>query len=377
MADWGVAGVVGVAGRLAREVVRLGQDRLGRSAIPQRVEDLDAPFMSAVLGRPVTAVEVLDRTDGTTDRVRLALQGEDVPPSVFVKMAPAATVTRLFADLADLGADEVRFYRDLRPGLAIEAPRAHAIGFDPRTKRFVVVLEDLTARGATFGDVLATQASDEVGRVLDVLASLHGQLWQTERLGGGGDLSWIRANSTDPVMPAVTLAVRRLGRRLADRDPALVARGGARILERYSAVARVLDAGPHTVLHGDPHPGNCYVVDGRTGLLDWQVVRRGVALRDVAYSMVLALEPEVRARHEHDLLDRYRDSLAAAGGPQLSASPTWATYRRMVAYPYVATTFTAGLGGLQDDEVGLAGLRRSVAAVEDLDTAAALDSVLS
>ena len=47
----------------------------------------------------------------------------------------------------------------------------------------------------------------------------------------------------------------------------------------------------------------------------------------------------------------------------------------MAAYPYVATTFTAGLGGLQDDEVGLAGLRRSVAAVDDLDTAVALDSV--
>jgi hypothetical protein len=106
------------------------------------------------------------------------------------------------------------------------------------------------------------------------------------------------------------------------------------------------------------------------------VVRRGNPLRDVGYFLVLALEPAARRRHERPLLDRYREALAAAGGPSWSAEETWATYRKMAAYPYVASTFTAGLGGLQDDAVGLEGLRRAVAAVDDLDTASALDCLV-
>ncbi len=140
-------------------------------------------------------------------------------------------------------------------------------------------------------------------------------------------------------------------------------------------MARELDAGPHTVLHGDPHPGNCYFVDGRAGLLDWQVIRRGHPLRDVTYFLILALAPEVRRDQERQLLDRYRDALAAAGGPILTADEAWAAHRKMAAYPYVATTFTAGLGGLQAEEVGREGLRRAVAAVTDLGTVGALASL--
>lgn len=40
----------------------------------------------------------------------------------------------------------------------------------------------------------------------------------------------------------------------------------------------------------------------------------------------------------------------------------------MAAYVYVSTTFTSGLGGLQGEEIADTGLRRAVAAVEDLET---------
>lgn len=51
----------------------------------------------------------------------------------------------------------------------------------------------------------------------------------------------------------------------------------------------------------------------------------------------------------------------------------WAGYRRQVAYAYVSTVFTVGLGGLQRPEVATVGLRRALEAVTDLETAAALD----
>lgn len=365
--------------RFGQEVVRLGRDRLApRGAFPHDIDVLDAPYLRRVMGAPVDRVEVLTTTDGTTDRALLGLEGVGVPPSVFVKMAPTAAVTRLFVNLSDLGADEIGFYRDVRPTLDLEAPQALGAAVDPTSKRFVLVLEDLAAQGATFGEVLAEIELPSVEAVLDTMAVLHGSCWRTSRLddrAGAGSLGWVRANSGDPMLPLVTAAVRSMGKRLARRDAALAPLGAREILRRYPAVARELDAGPHTLLHGDPHPGNCYFLDGRAGLLDWQVIRRGHPLRDVTYFLTLALEPDVRRAHERNLLDRYRAALAAAGGPALSADEAWTMHRKMAAYPYVATTFTAGLGGLQAEEVGLAGLRRAVAAVTDLDTVGALRSL--
>jgi hypothetical protein len=121
-------------------------------SIPRRVEDIDADAMSRVLGRQVTSVAPIETTGGTTDRARLALEGEGLPPSVFVKLAARAPLVRLFGNLVDLGGEEVGFYRYVRPQLAIEAPTALGLDYDGGTRRFVIVLDDLQARGATFTD---------------------------------------------------------------------------------------------------------------------------------------------------------------------------------------------------------------------------------
>ncbi len=171
---------------------------------------------------PIDDVEVLTTTDGTTDRARLGLVGAGVPPSAFVKMAPAAAVTRLFVNLSDLGADEIGFYRDVRQTIDIEAPVALGSAIDPTSKRFVLVLEDLAARRATFGEVLAPVGLDAAEAVLDTMAGLHGSCWRTPRLdrrSGAGNLGWVRANSGDPMLPLVTAAVRSMGSRLSRARP--------------------------------------------------------------------------------------------------------------------------------------------------------------
>ena len=63
---------------------------------------------------------------------------------------------------------------------------------------------------------------------------------------------------------------------------------------------------PRTVLHGDVHVGNTYFVPGqRGGVLDWQLMLHGSWVVDVGYLLTSALEPDVRARHERDLLAEY------------------------------------------------------------------------
>jgi aminoglycoside phosphotransferase (APT) family kinase protein len=125
-------------------------------------------------------------------------------------------------------------------------------------------------------------------------------------------------------------------------------------------------------MHGDAHPGNVYFCNGEAGLLDWQAVRRGHPGRELAYTLVTCMTTADRKASERDLLDDYRRALAAAGGPELDSDALWDRYRQGAMYPYVAALITAGMGGMQDEDIALEGLRRAVAALDDLDTVALL-----
>jgi hypothetical protein len=88
------------------------------------------------------------------------------------------------------------------------------------------------------------------------------------------------------------------------------------------------------------------------------------------------LTPEDRRATQRDLLDDYRRALAAAGGPDLTRDDLWLRYRQGAMYAYVAPLITAGMGGMQVESIAMEGLRRGVAALDDLDTIAALKSSL-
>src|SRR3546814_14871415 len=62
-----------------------------------------------------------------------------------------------------------------------------------------------------------------------------------------------------------------------------------------------------TLLHGDTHLGNIYLLpDGRAGLLDWQLVVRGHHMHDVNYIVTTALSIGDRRNHERDLRSEER-----------------------------------------------------------------------
>ena len=92
--------------------------------------------------------------------------------------------------------------------------------------------------------------------------------------------------------------------------------------------------------------------------------------------MITSLTPEDRRATQRDLLDAYRRALAAAGGPDLDRDDLWLRYRQGALYGYVAPLITAGMGGMQVEDIAMEGLRRGVAALDDLETIAALKSSL-
>ena len=363
-------------GRGARRVL-LDTALGGRRDFPRHVGDLSATALSRIIGRRVDSVAPIDETAGTSSRARLVLTGDHVPRSVFVKMSAASAGIRMLGELAGLGETEARFYRDLAPELSTGVPESFGSAFDPLTGRYVVVLEDMTTSPCRFADTLHPLDADQMGRLMEVLAHLHATFWARlpGKPGGGGEFGWLVAPSADPANLLTPTVMRMSARRLARATPIPV-HAGRFIWENFPAVVSAVDAGPHTVLHGDAHPGNTYVRDGRAGLLDWQVVRRGHPSRDLAYAIVLGAAVADRRATERDLLDTYRHALASGGGPEFDRDELWLRYRQAVAHPYLSGLTTAGLGGLQSEDIALEGLRRAVAALEELETVAALRQVM-
>jgi hypothetical protein len=54
----------------------------------------------------------------------------------------------------------------------------------------------------------------------------------------------------------------------------------------------------------------------------------------------------------------------------------WTRYRQAVTYAFVSPLTTAGLGGMQAENIALEGLKRAVAALNDLETVAAIKKAL-
>jgi aminoglycoside phosphotransferase (APT) family kinase protein len=345
----------------------------GRRSFPRRIGDLTPAALSVILGRRVDSVTHLDGAAGTSSRARLALHGDGLPSSVFVKMSAAGAGIRMLGELAGLGETEARFYRELAPELGAGVPRSYGSAFDSLTGRFVVVLEDMSTTPCQFPDTLHPLAADQMAQLVEVLAGLHATFWGRlpQKPGGGGQFGWLMAPADDPANLMTPSVMRMSARRLA-RNTSIPVHSGRYIWENFHAATAAIDSGPHTVLHGDSHPGNTYFRDGRAGLLDWQVVRRGHPSRDLAYAIVLGTPAGERSRIERDLLDTYRGALAALGGPQFDRDDLWRRYRQAVVHPYVSSLATAGLGGMQDDGIAIEGLRRAVTALAELDTVTAL-----
>ena len=165
----------GLVSHIGRGIQRIATDAaIGRvRSLPRTIDELDAAYLSQVMGRTVTSVSVIGGDAGTSSRARLALAGADVPESVFIKMPAATAATRMMGELGRLAATETRFYRELSSQLT-GVPESHGSAFDPLTGRFVLVLEDLADDDCEFPDTLNPLGVDQASQIVELLARLHG-----------------------------------------------------------------------------------------------------------------------------------------------------------------------------------------------------------
>lgn len=258
--------------------------------------------------------------------------------------------------------------------LPVDHPLVYTALIDEPGKNWVMVMEDVVARGADPRDAIRPMTVDQVANGLRGLARLHSRFW-----GGRGarerSLAWLAPYNLWPGLgPAVPISLERLG----DTLPAAVHELGTRIVDDYWVrfIATLADSA-QTLVHGDAHIGNTYVLpNDDVGFLDWQVVRRSNWSIDVGYFLQSAITKEDRRGNERDLIEEYRSNLDLPAAERPSGEEAWLRYRASVAHGLATWLATAADdGGWQRPEVSMTLAQRYASAFVELDTPAALDEL--
>lgn len=309
-------------------------------------------------------------TIGTTNhyRVRLTYAAGTGPASIFIK-CQGRLGKRLLLSTMGLLTPETKLLGSGET-LPIETPQIFAAGINRLKLDSLIVMEDLTLRGAVTNMVTRPFAIERIYRGLDQLARLHGRYW----------------NNIPPSLSCVEPWKMLPGWRLL---ALLAGAKGVPRMRKYGVIDMIppelhpwqsclwltrraielSSEGPQTLIHGDTHVGNTYdLPNGDLGFVDWQCVHIGSWSRDVAYFMMCGLDVEDRRQHEKEMLRYYLEALGKAGGTTLSWDDMWNAYRNAPAYGLVAWISTLAGDDYQPDAVNLKYIERFGAAYKDLET---------
>ena len=349
-------------------------------SIPNGWEEITPAWMTDAIGGDypdavVSDVAVVLRDDGTNRRARLELtySAGTGPATVFAKAADPehAAMVALTSGLFH----EPRLFNS-GVVLPLDHPRVYTAILDEGASDFLMIMEDVVARGADPRDSTRPLTVDQAASGVRGLAKLHSVYWD-HRTRSHPALGWL-----EPFVPFRGMELAPLDiayQRLGDSVPAEIPSMTAKELfgDIWTRYIRTLTEAPQTLLHGDPHIGNTYVLpDDTVGFLDWQMVRRGNFSLDLGYFLQGALTIADCRRNERDLVNEYRSALTLPADEMPSSEEIWLRYRASVAHGlaiWIATL--SGGDAWQRPEICLALAQRYSAAFVDLDTRAALDSI--
>jgi hypothetical protein len=297
------------------------------------MNDLTAQWLTAALAhvsdgaRVTDLVEVRIGNGNVADSVRLVPTWDrptNAPASLVAKVPSSQEVSRVTGFATRTYELEAAFYRELAGTVWVNRPICYLSYFDADNQGYVVLLEDLAPAEA--GDQIAGCPPEDAAAVMPELAALHAPRWGDPTLL---DVEWLDRPVPTSVHGAAKL-IPSVFPGFVDRyrehlDPEVIA-----LCETLmgSLEAYLLDRpGFWTVVHGDFRLDNLLFGGPRVAVVDWQTVKIGPALSDVAYFIGSALLPEVRRDHEAALVRSYHAQLGEAG-VTLPWEDCWADYRR-------------------------------------------------
>jgi streptomycin 6-kinase len=331
--------------------------------VPSNLEDvLDVEWLSAALsirhpGCDVRSAVVRDTRATVASKHFLAVdfRHPGSPP------APERLCLKAYFGeaqaLSRAGESEARFYRECAPATATRIPGCSYVGMDEGSGTSILILEDLTATGATPLDALHDVTPELSAATLRQLARLHSETWDHARLHE----PWLTPRITSLAQNLTDERLQELLDRPRGDELSPATRSAGRARAAMKALGQLPENSPRCMLHGDTHAGNIFDSPTGPGLLDWQLVQRGLWATDVAYHISSVLEPEDRRQAEWDLLAGYLENLGEFG----VTTPTWdsavSSYKQHMAYGFFLWAMTQ----FTPEELTTPTLRRIGHAVED------------
>ena len=386
---------IAIAGQIASSIVSerfLPQAPIKSPAVvPPSAEAITAEWLTSVLCSQVAGARVADVTVSRGDNGTSARRALDVayneagsaaglPTKLFSK-STATIGSRMLLGITGIAEGESVFYNHVRPDLKLRSPHAFYSGYDPKSHRSLVLLEDLTVRGWTFPDpmdnpVRRNDAEDMVAE----MAQYHSALWDSPRFHT--DLA--------PLRPAYEWQ-ENLNRKVGFEKRTLTGLERAKHVvnaELYSQKDKLYPAfmrsltlhrdAPLTLLHQDLHLGNWLRDDNaQMGLYDWQCVAKGNWALDYSYALGGSLTTQDRREWQEDLLHLYIDQLKHHGVTDApSFDEAWLAYRQQPMHALAFALFTYGGSRfepeLQPKDYTLASIERIAQHVTDLESIDAL-----
>jgi hypothetical protein len=337
---------------------------------------MTAAIRSRHPGALVKDATLVTRDDGTNRRARfhLTYESEPGPAHVFLKAhAPGHRIVHLRnGNLFN----EARLFKS-GVALDVDHPLVYKSIVDYLRLDFLLVMEDIMERGADPRDASRAMSVAQVAHGLRGLARVHSQYWgfsvRTHPM-----LRWVKSWKASNGWKAGLGRYIPIGldRGAVALPQAITRRSATDILDLWTRYVGSLMHGSTTLLHGDAHIGNTYVLpNDDVGFLDWQVTRRGEWSQDVGYFLISALTAEDRRKNQVDLLDEYRRTLQVPNGARPSAAQVWARYCATPIYGLAIWLSTLGTDGWQPQQISLTLCQRFSAAFEELDTVQALQRV--
>lgn len=317
----------------------------------------------------VTSGPIGTGQSGHNERFELTYGGEAGPSSVVAKLPAQNELSRAAGSNGGYLA-ETRFYEHIAGTVDIRTPGCIHAAATEDSSEFTLLLEDMAP--ATQGDQIAGCSVEQVASAIVGVAGLHGPRWNDASLL---DFDWLstpfdpdRSAFVAEIMQAfVPGFIDRYQAHLTAPQIAVVTRFGEKVGEWMARPSR-----GYGLVHADYRPDNLLFapdLDSPTTAVDWQTVTTGHVLADVSYLLGNALEPEVRAANEHDLVSAYHSEMLGYGVDDFSAEDCFEAYRAAAFHGPLITILGSMMVIQTDrgDEMFMVMIDRSVQQILDLD----------
>ena len=268
----------------------------------------------------------------------------------------------------------MKIYSEVAPSLSMRVPTCHFAAAEP-DGAFVMLLEDLTARGAQISDGSWAVPGTFAHAAVAELADLHVRYEDPARLATVA--SWATATRSAPaefIQRTLRYVLDHCRDRLSDAYLAVV----ELYLAHHARIEAAWDAGPQTLLHGDAHIGNLFLDGDRVGFLDWGMAKIGTPMRDLSFFLTMGLESDDRRRDERELVRHYVEARRALGSDPISFDDAWLAHRIHATYGVIASFLSlVPPYNTEARRMFTTNFRaRAMAALDDLDAVAALRAAI-